>query len=66
MTLVNERQKELTLLCDGGPRYPSVDTVILEMTLKNMGNVLAKIVKKSIYNEMKLAGSVMKKHASLP
>ena len=31
-----------------------------------MGNVLAKIKKKSIFSEMKLAGSLMKKHASFP
>ena len=46
-----------------GPRYSSVDTVKLEKTLKNMGNVLAKIAKNSIFNEMKLVGSLMKKHA---
>ena len=31
-----------------------------------MGNVLAKIVKKSIFREIKLAGSAMKKQASFP
>ena len=31
-----------------------------------MGNVLAKIAKKSISSEMKLAGALMKKHASFP
>ena len=49
-----------------GPRYPSVDTVKLEKTLKNMGNALAKIVKKTIFSEMKFAGSLIKKHASFP
>ena len=49
-----------------GPRYSSVDTVKLEKTLKNMGNVPAKIAKKSIFNELKLAGSLMKKHVSFP
>ena len=49
-----------------GPRYSSVDTVKLEKTLKNMGNVLAKIAKNSIFNEMKLAGSLMKKRALFP
>ena len=29
-----------------------------------MGNILSKIVKKSIFSEMKLAGPLMKKHAS--
>ena len=31
-----------------------------------MGNALAKIVKKSIFSEMKFAGSLIKKHASFP
>ena len=31
-----------------------------------MGNVLAKIAKNSIFNEMKLAGSLMKKRALFP
>ena len=34
--------------------------------LKNMGNVLAKIVKKSIFSKMKLTGSLKKKRASFP
>ena len=33
----------------------------LGKSLKNMGNVLAKIVKKSIFNKMKLNGLLMKK-----
>ena len=31
-----------------------------------MGNVLAKIAKNSIFNEMKLAGSLMKKRTLFP
>ena len=35
-------------------RYPSVGTMKLGKTLKNMGNVLAKIVKKFIFSKIKL------------
>ena len=68
VTLVNVFQpsKRTPFLCGGGSRYPSADTVILEKALKNTGNVLAKIVKKSIFSEMKLPGSVMKKRTSFP
>ena len=38
----------------------------LGKTLKNMGNVLAKIVKKSIFSKMKHTGLLMKKRASFP
>ena len=38
----------------------------LRKTLKNMSNVLAKIVKKSIFSKIKLAGLLMKKRASYP
>ena len=38
----------------------------LGKTLKNMGNVLAKIVKKSIFSKMKLTGLLMKKRTSFP
>ena len=38
----------------------------LGKTLKNIGNVLAKIVKKSIVSKMKLTRLLMKKHASNP
>ena len=67
MTLVNQQpltnvQKKL---CCGGPRYPSVDTVKLEKTLKNMSNILAKIVKKSIFSKIKLANLPMKKCTSI-
>ena len=41
-----------------------VDNVKLKKTLRNMSNVLTKIVKKSIFSEMKLPVSLMKKHAS--
>ena len=44
----------------------SVDTVKLGNTLKNMGNVLAKIVQNSIFSKMKLTGLLMKKRASFP
>ena len=47
-------------------RYASVDTMKLRKNLKNMGNVLAKIVKKSIFSKIKLAGLLMKKRASFP
>ena len=38
----------------------------LGKTLKNMGNVLAKIVKKSIFSTMKFTSLLMKKRASFP
>ena len=38
----------------------------LGKTLKNMGNVLAKIMKKSIFSKMKLTSLLMKKQASFP
>ena len=38
----------------------------LRKTLKNMGNVVAKFVKKSIFSKIKLAGLLMKKRASFP
>ena len=38
----------------------------LVKTLKNMGNALAKIVNKSIFNKEKLASLLMKKRASFP
>ena len=70
MTLVNKFQpltnfkKNSILLCGGGPRYPSVDTLKLGNTLKNMGNVIVKIVKKSIFSKIKLADLLMKRNAS--
>ena len=45
---------------------PSVGTIKLGKTLKNMGNVLTKIVKKSIFSKMKLTSLLMKKRASFP
>ena len=38
----------------------------LGKTLKNMGNVLAKIVKKSIFSKIKLTSLLVKKRASFP
>ena len=43
-----------------------VDTVKLGNTLKNMSNVLAKIVQNSIFSKMKLTDLPMKKRASFP
>ena len=47
-------------------RYPSVGTMKLGKTLKNMDNDLAKNVKKSILSKMELTGLLMKKRASFP
>ena len=47
-------------------RYPSVDTMKLGKTLKNMSNVLAKPVKKSIFSKKRLASLLMKKRTSFP
>ena len=60
MTIVNKLQqltnvkKNFNFICGGDSRV-SVDTGKLGKTLKNMGNVLAKIVKKSIFSKMKFA-----------
>ena len=48
-------KKNFNILCGEDSRYPSVDTVKLGKTLKNMGNFFAKIVKKFIFNKTKLA-----------
>ena len=37
-----------------------------EERLENMGNVLAKVVKKIIFSKMKLVSILMKKRASIP
>ena len=49
---LNNLKKNSIFLCGGDSRYPSVDTVKLGKTLKNMGSVFAKIVKKSIFSKM--------------
>ena len=41
----------------------SVGNMELGKTLKNMGKVLAKIVKKSVFSKMKLTSLLMKKRA---
>ena len=46
-------KKNSNFLCGGDSRYPSLDTVKLGKTLKNMGSALAKIVKKFIFSKMK-------------
>ena len=48
-------KKNSKFLCGGNSRYPSVDTVKSGKTLKNIGNVLAKIVKKSVFIKMKFS-----------
>ena len=61
MTIGNKFQpltnvkKNSNFLCGGDSSYPSVDTVKLGKTLKNMGSILAKIVKKFIFSKMKFA-----------
>ena len=50
---LNNVKTNFNFLCSRG--YPSVNTVKLRKTLKNMGNVLEKIVKKSIFNKIKFA-----------
>ena len=47
-------------------RYPFVHTMELRKALKNMGKVLAKIAKKSVFSKMKLSGLLMKKRTSFP
>ena len=46
-------KKNSNFLCGGDSRYASVDTVKLGKTLKNMGSVLAKTVKKFVFGKMK-------------
>ena len=48
-------KKNSNFLCGGDSRYPFVHTMKSGKTLKNMGNVLAKIVKKFIFSKMKFA-----------
>ena len=48
-------KKNCNFLCGGDSRYPFSDTVKLGKTLKNMDNVLAKIVKKFIFSKMKFS-----------
>ena len=43
-----------------GSRYPSLDTVKLGKSLKNMGNVFTKMVKKLIFSKIKFALQVYK------
>ena len=47
-----------------GSKKPLCRHCEIEKTLKNMGNGLAKIVNKSIFNEMRLADLLIKKHGS--
>ena len=60
MLVVNEFQpvtnvkKNYILLCGGSLRYHSEDTVEVGKTLKSIGNILEKIVKKPIFSERKL------------
>ena len=60
-SLTNVR-KNSNYLFGGDSRYPSLDTVKLGNTLKNMGSVLAKIVKRSIFSKMKFVQKSTKKH----
>ena len=59
VTIVNKFQpltyvkRNSNFLCGGDSKYPSADTVKLGKTLKNMDNVLAKVVKKFIFSKMK-------------
>ena len=59
-------KKNSIFSCVGGPRYPSVNTVKLEKTFKNMSNVLGKLVKKFVFSKMKLACLQTKKRTSFP
>ena len=45
-------------------QIPSVGTMKLRKTLKHMGNISEKIVKKCIFNKMKFTGLLMKKRVS--
>ena len=65
MTMIMMRENLATKITMSNLEIPSVDTMKLGKTVKNMGSVLAKIVKKSIFSKMKLAGLQMKKPASL-
>ena len=45
----------------GSKIHPSVDTMKLGKTFKNMDEVLRKIVKKSVFSKMNLASLLLKK-----
>ena len=64
MTMIIMTENLATEITMSNLQIPSADTMKLENTIKNMGNVLAKIVKKSILSKTKLAGLLMKKRAS--
>ena len=48
-------KKNSNFLCGGDSRFTSLDTAKLGKTLKNMGNPLAKIVKRFIFKKMNFA-----------
>ena len=64
MTMIMMTENLTTKTTTSNPQVPSADTMKLRKTFKNMGNVLAKIMKKSIFSKIKLAGLLMKKRAS--
>ena len=64
MTMIMMRENLATKITMSNLEIPSVDTMKLGKNVKDMGSVLAKIMKKSIFSKMKLAGLRMKKPAS--
>ena len=66
MTMIMMAENLATKITINNLLYPSVGTMKLGKTLKNMGNVLAKIVKKSIFSKIKLTSLLVKKRASFP
>ena len=71
MTLVNEFQpltkvKKNSLFYVAGVQIPFCRHCEIRKDSQNIGKVLAKILKMSIFSEMELASPVMKKHASFP
>ena len=70
-TLTSEETMTMIMMTDNPATKITISDlqigiIKLGKTLKNMGNVLAKIVKKSIFSKMKLAGLLMKKRTSFP
>ena len=70
-TLTSEETMTMIMMTDNPATKITISDlqigiIKLGKTLKKMGNVLAKIVKKSIFSKMKLAGLLMKKRTSFP
>ena len=64
MTMIVMADNLATKITVSNLQIPSVGTMKLRKTLKHMGNISGKIVKKCIFNKMKLTSLLMKKRVS--